>query len=500
MLLLYFFIVFLAAVIVSFFMGKYSKSFSLIVLGLLTVFFVIYSFVKFYNYNGKIISKYSFLLASFTSSNHSITVNINFSLGLTGFTDLLIITALLVSIFSIIIGNKENGGIFFGLLMFAGYGLTGLFAMRDFLFFFIFWEIVLIPIFFLIARYGSVNKEKISIKFFIYTHVGSLFLLLSIFTLSTYYFIKYSIFTFQIADLMSLSFQSSIPLFALYFSFFGFLLAFFIKLPSFPLHSWLADTYTSSPFSGTVMLSGGLVTMAGYGLLGVLYPVTSLFPKTLVYFIILLGLVSLVYFGLVAMFQTNLKRMIAYTSAAEMSFVTIAFGTAILSTGYVRVLDLSGGMFQTFSHVFVASLAFSALYFIYKRTHTMEIYGLGGLYHKMPLASTFFLASFLASLGLPSLAGFIGEFSITVSSFQTIGLFTVIIIFGLILVAAYLIWGAQRSLFGFYNEKLGELKDLNKIEFTILFFILISSIFVGVYPTLFFKILSLYATHLGGLI
>ena len=500
MLLLFFFIMFLIAVIVSFFMGKNSKRFSLIALGLLTVFFVAYSFVKFYNYNGQIISKYNFLLASFTSSNKSITVNINFSLGFTGFTDLLIITALIVSIFSIVIGDREKGGIFFGLLMFTGYGLAGLFAMRNFLFFFIFWEIVLVPIFFLISRYGSVDKEKISIKFFIYTHIGSLFLLLSIFTLSTYYFIKYSIFTFQIADLMSLSFQSAIPLFALYFSFFGFLLAFFIKLPSFPLHSWLADTYTSSPFSGTVMLSGGLVTMAGYGLLGIMYPVTGLFPRVLIYFIIILGLISLVYFGLVGMFQTNLKRMIAYTSASEMSFVTIAFGTSVLSTGYVRVFDLSGGMFQTFAHVFVASLAFSALYFIYKRTNTMEIYGLRGLYHKMPRASTFFLASILASLGMPTLAGFIGEFSITVSSFQTIGLFTIIIVFGLILIAAYLIWAAQRSLFGFYNEKLGPLKDLNRSEFTILFFILISSIFVGVYPTLFFKLLSIYAAHLGGLI
>ena len=498
MILIGFLMAFLIVTILSFFTGKYAKQFSLISVFILTVIFVIYSFSRFATYTGGIISKSNILLSSFTANG--ISIRINFSTGLTGFTDALVIMALMVTIFALLIGEKSNDDTFFGLLTSVGFGLVGLFMVRNFLFFYIFWEVVLVPMFFVIGKYGSYNKDKISIKFFIYTHVGSLFLLLSIFTLSTYYFIKTGIFTFQISDLMNLTFQETLPKSALYFSFFGFLLAFLIKLPTFPLHEWLPNAHYTAPYSGSILLSGGLLSMGGYGLLGILYPVASLFPLALVYFLIALGLISVVYFAFTSMFQKNLKRMIAYSSAGEMAFVTIAFGTSLLSTGYVRTLDLSGGMYQTIAHAFVTSLAFSSLYFIYKRTHTIQVYGLGGLYHKTPVASSFFLAALLASLGLPTLAGFIGEFSVTIASYQSIGLLTLLIVFGLIVTAAYFIWAAQRSLFGFYNESLGKLKDLDRAEFLILFLMLASSIFIGIYPTLIFRLLSLYATHIGGLI
>ncbi len=476
MFLPYFLLVLFIGVVITFFARSYAKYFSMVFLGIMSVAFVIYSFIRFNNYLGNIIAKYNYVLANYTSSG--IHIELNFSLGLTGFTDLLVIMALIVTIFALSIGERENNDTFFGLLMSVGFGLVGLFSVRNFLFFYIFWEVVLIPMFFIIAKYGTINKEKISIKFFIYTHVGSLFLLLSIFMLSTYYFIEFKVFTFQISDLMNLAFQKSLPKFALYFSFFGFLLAFLIKLPTFPLHEWLPNAHYTAPFSGSILLSGGLLSMGGYGLLGILYPVTPLFPKSLVYFLIILGLISVVYFAFTSMFQTNLKRMIAYSSAGEMAFVTISFGTSIISTGYVKTFDLAGGMYQTIAHAFVTSLAFASLLFIYKRTHTIQVYGLGGLYRQMPYASTFFLAALLGSLGLPALAGFIGEFSVTVSSFETIGLFAIIIIFGLIVTAAYFIWAAQRSLYGFYNEKLGPLKDLTKPEFLILLFMLVSSIFL----------------------
>jgi NADH-quinone oxidoreductase subunit M len=482
----------------SFFGGKHSKSISLVSLGILIMFFVIYSLLDFRTYTGGVISYYNVLLASFKANG--IAININFSIGLTGFSDLLVITALFITLFAVLMGGKSHGAYFYGLFMASGFGLVGLFIARNFLFFYIFWEVVLIPVFFIIGKYGSGKKEISSIKFFIYTHVGSLFLLLSIFTLSTYYFLNTGIFTFQIKDLMNLAFILGIPVYGFYFIIFGFLLAFLIKLPTFPLHSWLPDAYNDAPYSGTIMLSGGLVAMGGYGLLGILYPIAGLFPKYLVYFIIFLGIVSIIYFSFSALFQSDLKRMAAYGSAAEMSFITIAFGTALLSTGYVRTMDLSGGMYQIIAHTFVAALIFSSLSMLYRRTGTAKIYELGGLNRELPILSSFLLVGMLAAVGLPSLAGFIGEFSITISAFQSIGLYTLFIILGLIIMAAFFTWAAQRAIFGYFNERLGRLKDLNKQEFLILFLIMGSSIFLGVYPTLFFKILTAYASHLGGLI
>ena len=192
--------------------------------------------------------------------------------------------------------------------------------------------------------------------------------------------------------------------------------------------------------------------------------------------------------------------MAAYGSAAEMAFITIAFGTALLSTGYVRTLDLAGGMYQIIAHTFVAALIFASLSMLYRRTQTSKIYDLGGLNRELPVLSSFLLIGMLASLGLPSLAGFIGEFSVTISAFQSIGLYTLFIVLGLIITAAFYIWAAQRSLFGYYNERLGRLKDINKQEFLILFFILAGTIFLGIYPTLLFKLLTEYASNLGGLL
>ena len=462
------------------------------------MFFIIYSVLQFRNYNGGVIAYYNILLTQFHASG--ITINIDFSLGLTGFTDLLVMIALFITIFAVLMGGRNHGAYFYGLFMASGFGLVGLFIVRNFLFFYIFWEVVLIPVFFIIGKYGTGNKERSSLKFFIYTHIGSLFLLLSIFTLSTYYFINTGIFTFQISDLTSISFLDTVPKSGFYFIIFGFLLAFLIKLPSFPLHSWLPDAYNDAPYSGTIMLSGGLVAMGGYGLLGILYPMAGLFPRVLAYFIILLGLISVIYFSFSALFQSDLKRMAAYGSAAEMAFITIAFGTALLSTGYVRTLDLAGGMYQIIAHTFVAALIFASLSMLYRRTQTSKIYDLGGLNRELPVLSSFLLIGMLASLGLPSLAGFIGEFSVTISAFQSIGLYTLFIVLGLIITAAFYIWAAQRSLFGYYNERLGRLKDINKQEFLILFFILAGTIFLGVYPTLLFKLLTEYASNLGGLL
>ncbi|WP_337859907.1 NADH-quinone oxidoreductase subunit M [Ferroplasma sp.] len=497
MFLLYFLITFLLVTILTFLSGKYAKYISTGFISIILIAFSIYSLIIFNSYRGNVISYSSFLISSL--SIHLVNICIIFSIGLTGFTDILVIMSLIVTLFSLLISSKSRPPEFFGLLMASGLGLVGVFVSRNLLFFYIFWEIVLIPVFFIISKYGTGNHRKSSLKFFIYTHIGSLFMLLSIFTLSTYFYLDTGLITFQFSDLLNLKFIKTIPVYSFYFIIFGFLLSFLIKLPSFPVHTWLPDAHFDAPYPGTVMLSGGLLAMGGYGFFGILEPVGSLFPKYLIYFIILLGLISVVYFSFVALMQEDLKKMAAYASITEMAFVTISFGTALLSHGYAKTMDIAGGMYQLLSHALVNSFMLAALLFIKKRTGTVKIYALSGIYREMPLLATFLLISMLASLGLPSLPGFIGEFSVTISAYQSIGMLTIIMVIGLLVTSSYFIWAAQRTLFGPFKERLGRLKDANRAEIAILGLIFAVNIFFGIYPTLAFKILTIYAAHLAAL-
>jgi proton-translocating NADH-quinone oxidoreductase chain M len=497
MFILYMLLAFLLTTISLFFSGKYAKYISTGIISLFLIAFSIYSFMIFKSYSGSIISQYSFPIASLKIQG--LHVSILFSIGLTGFTDILVIMSFIVTLFSLLISSRDRPPEFFGLLMASGLGLVGVFVSRNLLFFYMFWEIVLIPIFFIISKYGTGSNRKSSLKFFIYTHIGSLFMLLSIFTLSMYFYIDTGLITFQFSHLLNIKFIKTIPVYSFYFIIFGFLLSFLIKLPSFPLHTWLPDAHFDAPYPGTVMLSGGLLAMGGYGFFGILEPMGSLFPLYLIYFIIALGLISVVYFSFVAMMQTDLKKIAAYASITEMAFITISFGTSLLSHGYARIMDLAGGMYQLLSHALVNSFLLAALLFIKKRTGTVKIQSLYGINRQIPALATFLLISMFASLGLPSLPGFIGEFSVIVSAYQSIGMLTIIMVAGLLVTSSYFIWEAQRTVHGFFNERLGPIKDASRPELAILMLIFAINIFFGIYPTPSFKILTLYAAHIMSL-
>ncbi len=495
MILILILIIFLITSGLSFFSGKYSKKISTVsVLSILFI-FIVYSFYLFKNYNGNFISYSNIMLANYSVSG--ITFELSFSSALSGLTDTLVIMALSVTFFAVILGRKEYDSEFYGLIMLSGTGLFGLFISRNFLFFYIFWETILIPIFFLISRYGKNNKEKSAMKFFIYMHVGSLFLLLSIFTLALFYFYDFHIFTFQIGLLMQYNFIKTIPEFYTGFILFGFLLAFFVKLPSFPLHAWLPDAHTDAPYSASVMLSGALLPMGAYGLLGILYPIHKIFPLLLIYFLIGLGIFSLIYLTLVAMAQNNLKRMVAYASASDMSFITISFATSMLTHGYTSVMDLSGGMYQIIGHSFVVALLFGSLAFLQRRTGSIEKYSLRGINREMPYLSFFLIAGMVGSMGMPPFSEFIGELSIIISSFQPLGLLSILIIIQIILATGYMTHTIQYSIFGIFNEHLVKLRDINSIEIVTLSIILAGSIILGVFPTPIFHILALYSSSIS---
>ncbi len=476
---------------VSFFMGKRARLFALGSAWLFIILIGVYTYITFGGgYSGGLLSQYSFAIAP--------EIGIYFSTGITGFSDGLIIVAAIIMLISLLVVDKKAGASTYGLILSTEVGLFGLLISRNFLFFYIFWEVVLVPMYFLIIRDGGEGRERIGLKFFVYTHIGSVFILLAFFTLYNYYYVFTGNFTLNIGTLMNTSFITShIPVFWRDFLIFGFLIGFLVKLPSFPVHSWLPDTYQTAPYPGTIILAGGLSLMGGYGLFGILLPASGILSSTLLYFLAILGIVSLVYFSFVAMFQKDMKRMMAFASAGAMGFVTISFSTGILETNYSQVLELSGGMFQIIAHGFIMTLIFAALYYIKRNTGSEKIFGLGGIYREAPLLSSLMLAGLFASLGLPGLAGFIGEFSIVVGVFPSISYWIFFIILGMIITASYHVWLAQRTLYGPYNENLGHIKDVDRKEFTTLCGLLVLIFILGIFPRLLDGLLTAYV---GGLI
>lgn len=487
-------IIFLLTIIgaaASFAIKGRRRDYALLTSAAFLILILIYSVLRFHSgYTGGIISNETFNLAA--------SLGIVFSTGVSGFSDALLILSAIVIFLSILITEEgKYGESLYSYILIAESGLFGILISRDFLFFYIFWEVVLIPVYFIIAQYGGYNKDSVSLKFFVYTHIGSVFLLLSIFTVYTFHYESTGVFTFEMGQLMVNSYFSQIPVFWRYFAIFGFLLAFLVKMPSFPVHSWLPDTYDSAPYPGTVILAGGLSIMGGYGLFGIIMPVYSSLGTTTMDILMALGIISLVYFSLAAMMQQSLKRMMAFASAGAMGFVTLSFGAGLVETGYQASLELAGGMFQILAHGLIMALIFSTLYYIHRSTGHEAIHSLGGIFREAPILSSFLLAGLLASLGLPGLAGFIGEFSILVGVFGAIGWLILIVIFAMIITASYHIWAAQRSLYGPYNENLGRISDAGTGTTVKLMGMLIVIFVLGVVPNLIYGILL---TYIGGIL
>lgn len=487
-------IIFLLTIIgaaASFAVRGRRRDYALIVSAAFLVLTVIYSILRFHSgYTGGIISTQTYNLAP--------SIGIVFSTGVSGFSDaLLILSAIVVFLSILITEDGKYGESLYSYILIAESGLYGILVSRDFLFFYIFWEVVLIPVYFIVAQYGGRNKDSISLKFFVYTHIGSVFLLLSIFTVYTFHYEATHVFTFEMSQLMVSNYFSQIPVFWKYFAIFGFLLAFLVKMPSFPVHSWLPDTYEAAPYPGTVILAGGLSIMGGYGLFGILMPVYSSLGTGTMDVLMALGIISLVYFSLSAMMQQNLKRMMAFASAGAMGFVTLSFGAGLVESGYNATLELAGGMFQILAHGLIMALIFSTLYYIHKSTGHEAIHSLGGIFREAPILSSFLLAGLLASLGLPGLAGFIGEFSILVGVFGAIGWLILVVVFAMIITASYHIWAAQRSLYGPYNENLGHINDASRQTTMKLMGILIVIFVLGIVPNLIYGIL---VTYVGGIL
>jgi NADH-quinone oxidoreductase subunit M len=356
--------------------------------------------------------------------------------------------------------------------------VMGVFVSLDLILFFVFWEIELIPMFFLISMWGTGRREYSAMKFLIFTFLGSAFMLAAILTL--YFSLPGPERTFDMrilagSDLAGLILPTSMV-------FTGFLIAFAVKLPIFPLHTWLPDAHTDAPTAVSVMLAGVLLKMGGYGLLRVN---AGIFPEQLMDFAPLLatlGVVNVLYGAFVVMRQTDLKRMVAYSSVSHMGFVVLGLASVQATPDGINGVGLNGAALQLFSHGVITGLLFVVVGLVYERAHTRHIPDMGGLAKQMPLIAVGFLVAGLASLGLPTTSGFVAELLVFMGTFSVYGVATGMAAFGVVLAAGYMLWAAQRTMFGPRLERWDGLGDATAVDVGAMAVLMVPIFVVGIYP------------------
>ncbi len=358
-------------------------------------------------------------------------------------------------------------------LLFLETGMIGVFVALDMFLFYVFWEVMLIPMYLLIGIWGNPGRRiYAAVKFFIFTMFGSLLMLVAIIVLYYYHGNTSGTYTFDLATWYDLKLPLSLQIWL----FLAFGLAFAIKVPMFPFHTWLPDAHTEAPTVGSVLLAAVLLKMGTYGFLRFNLP---LFPEATVMFVPLLAglaLVGIIYGALVAMVQADVKRLVAFSSVSHLGFV-------VLGIFALNVEGMTGAMLQMLNHGFSTGALFLIVGMIYERRHTRLIADFGGLSKVMPVFATFFLIVTLSSIGLPGLNGFVGEFLVLLGAFKADPLWAVVAGLGVILAAVYMLWMFQRVMFGEVDrEENRGLKDLNLREGTLLLVMVFFIIQFGVYP------------------
>ena len=385
-------------------------------------------------------------------------------------------------------------------------GMTGVFVSLDFIFFYVFWEIGLVPMYLLIGVWGGERRIYASIKFFLYTLAGSMAMLLAI--IGVYLVTG----TFNILEAaVAQPFAGNFALAAA--AFWAFFIAFAIKVPIFPFHTWLPDAHTEAPTTGSVILAGVLLKLGAYGLIRIVLP---MFPQQFAYYsynvpiIPVLAVISIVYGALVCMAQWDLKRLIAYSSVSHMGYVTLGISAAAASlattggedTVTSAIIGLNGASLQLFTHGIITGGLFFLVGMIYDRAHTRQIKDFGGLGAKVPYYYGIMLVTGFASLGLPGLAGFWSEFFVFRGAFDIIPYFAIIGVLGIVFTAAYILWKVVQYIFlgEFDQEKWNkathnaELTDLATFEKVTMWPLVILMVLVGLYPSLIVRLLNAVST------
>lgn len=363
---------------------------------------------------------------------------------------------------------------YFAWLLTLQAAVMGVFTAQDFVLFFIFWELELIPMFFLISVWGSGRKEHSAMKFLLFTFTGSAFMLVGLLT------VFFSTGTFDMTRLVGMDLSNLLLPSQLVFAFF--FIAFAVKLPVFPLHTWLPDAHTDAPTAVSVMLAGVLLKMGGYGLIRIN---VSMFPEVAsaaATALAVLAVISILYGAFVTFRQTDLKRLVANSSISHMGFVLLGVSSVGAAAEHLSPVGLTGAAMQMFSHGAVTGLLFVMVGVVYDKAHTRHIPDLGGLAGQMPFAAVAFLVAGLASLGLPATSGFAAEIMVFLGTFPAHGVLTALATVGVLMAAGYVLWTLQRSLFGPRRDRWADLGDVSVIEAVAPVLLMAAILAVGLYP------------------
>ena len=405
-------------------------------------------------------------------------IGVSFHLGVDGISVLLVLLTTLTMIvatlcsYSAIVDREKE---YYVCLLLMATGMLGTFMAIDIFLFYVFFEITLVPMYFLIGIWGGSRKLYAAIKFFLYTLFGSVLMLLGILAL---YFVNYKLgtgtFTFDLTQLYAVGPKIPFPLQS--WIFLAFFIGFAIKVPMFPFHTWLPDAHVEAPTAGSVILAGILLKMGTYGFVRFVLPLLPQASQAFVPFMILLSIIGIIYGALVAMAQTDVKKLVAYSSVSHLGFVMLG----VFALNHQGIL---GGQLQMISHGISTGALFLLVGIIYERRHTREISEFGGLSKVMPIYSTLFAITMLSSIGLPGLNGFVGEFLILLGAFAANPYYAAFAVIGIVLGAAYMLWLFQRMFFGTLdNPENQKLKDCNAREILYLAPLVVLMFWIGLYP------------------
>lgn len=407
-------------------------------------------------------------------------LGINYSLGIDGLSLLLIVLTVfttLIVILSTWDAIKTRVGQYMAAFLIMQGLLVGVFAATDAIIFYIFWEATLVPMYLIIGIWGSTNRVYAAIKFFLYTFLGSVLML------AAFLYMGYAAGTFKIETFYALKLGMTAQTLILIAFFFSFA----VKIPMFPVHTWLPDAHTEAPTGGSIVLAAILLKLGAYGFIRFALPIVPDASSKYAMVIIVLSLIAVVYIGLIAIIQKDMKRLIAYSSISHMGFVTLGcfaiFSIAKQSNLSSAALILEGAIVVIISHAFVSSGLFAGVGFLHDRMHTRQIKDFGGIVNTMPIFASFYMLFAMANVGLPGTSGFVGEFMVILGSLKSNFWIAFWAATTLITGSAYTLWMYKRVIFGpIANDNVAKVNDLSGFEISAYTLLAIMVVALGVYP------------------
>lgn len=417
------------------------------------------------------------------------SLGVSFAMGVDGLSvPLIFLTALLTTlslVYSTFIEVRPKE--YFWMFLLLETGMFGVFTAMDFVLFFVFWEVSLVPMYFLIGIWGGPRREYAAIKFFLYTMVGSMAMLLSILAMYFHTTAAGGGHTFSMLAMaqQAMTNGDAVPLNIAALVFWGLFLGFAVKVPMFPFHTWLPDAHVEAPTAGSVILAGVLLKMGSYGFMRVLMPMMPGQFARFWWVIAIVSLIAIIYGAFVAMAQKDLKKLIAYSSVNHMGYVTLGCAVAASTVGTLatRSAALNGAQMQNFSHGLITGALFLLVGVVYERAHTRDLSAFGGLWAKVPVYAGMLAFCSFGSLGLPGMTGFIAELSVLTGTYAAAPILAGLALIGIVVTAAYMLWMLQRVLLGPLNPKWEKMPDADAREVISIAPLMALTLFFGIIPS-----------------